>query len=61
MRCENAFICVCVDKVDCLQRIRTNDDQLINRCKVGMYNKLCALFVGRIVYVCVGGEKIISL
>jgi len=57
MQCENAFICVCVDKVDCLQHIRTNDDQLINRRKVDMYNKICALFVVRIVYMCVVSEK----
>jgi hypothetical protein len=57
MQCENASICVCVDKVDCLQHIRTNDDELINRWKVGMHNKLCALFVVRIVYVNVSSEK----
>jgi len=56
MQCENAFIYVCVDKVDCLQHIRTNYDQLISRWKVGMY-KFCALFVVRIVYICVGSEK----
>lgn len=57
MQCENAFICVFVDKVDCLQHVRTNDDQLINRRKVDMCNKICALFVVRIAYMCVVSEK----
>jgi hypothetical protein len=57
MQRENAFICVCVDKVDCLQHIRTNDNQLINRRKVDVCNKICALFVVTIVYMCVISEK----
>lgn len=49
MQRENAFIFVCVDTVDCLQHIKTNDVELINRGKVGIYGRIRALFVVKIV------------